>query len=257
MGCGASKSAQIAERNGDRVPQPAESSTRAADTTASGPSGPGGSSSTAVGEEVTPVEAPAESLASSLADKKETIEAAIATGQSFAPDVQAIIDNAGLSELVSAAGEAKAEVFGLVREGVCSALPWIMSAVDVVGPAVPFFAPVFSLVTKAYGAVCAMKEVKEQVQVLRTSLEGLANDLFQAMQSYKAAIDPELLPALKAKLADLKIADIMQEVNTFLDKQLKCGSGRKFLRATTDAESVKALSNVRDPAVQLHDWFPA
>ena len=99
-------------------------------------------------------------------------------GQDFSPAVSDILQKAGLDELLDrpkgASKEVVKSIADTVKAAVSSAMPWIASAVEVVGPAVPFFAPVFSLLTKAYGSVCAMKEVNEQVQVLRGSLEGLA-----------------------------------------------------------------------------------
>eukprot|EP00048_Salpingoeca_helianthica_P014189 m.219125 g.219125 ORF g.219125 m.219125 type:complete len:1720 (+) comp15609_c0_seq4:59-5218(+) len=198
-------------------------------------------------------------LAVDLEETKTTIEAAITMGQDFSPDVTDIIANAGLdgilSEVSGASAEVVAGVASTVKAAVCSAMPWLVSAAEVVGPAVPFFAPVFSLLTKAYGAVCAMKEVNEQVQAMRTSLEGLASALFRALQSYKQATDPALLAALEKKIGELKVKELLGTVNTFLSKQTKKGFVKKFLLATDDAAELVRLDKELDKAkieVGLH-----
>ena len=110
----------------------------------------------------------------------------------------------------------------------------------------PFFAPVFSLLTKAYGSVCALKapDVNAQVQVMRGSLEGLADALFRALQSYKQARDTALLAGLEKKLAELKVGETLATVNGFLGKQTKRGLVKRFVLATGDLKEVETLDKV-------------
>ena len=134
-----------------------------------------------------------------------TVENALASSQTFSPNVLDIVHQAGLDDILRDApkgtsAETLSSVGDTIKAAVSSAMPWIVGAVEVVGPAVPFFAPVFSLLTKAYGCVCAMKDVNEQVQVLRASLEGLAQAVFRAMASYKQATDTMLLSAQEEAL---------------------------------------------------------
>ncbi len=58
-------------------------------------------------------------------------------------------------------------------------MPWLMSAVDIVGPAVPFLSPVFSLVTRAYGAACAMQDVRSDAAALGIRIKELSKPIFE------------------------------------------------------------------------------
>jgi hypothetical protein len=175
-------------------------------------------------------------------------------GQNCSEDVLKILQEAGLGDIVSAAGEVKTQVFQAVKEGICNTLPWLARAAEVVGPAVPFFAPVFSLLTKAYGAVCAMKEVNDQVQILRQSLENLANALFRALCSYAEAIDRTLLPALQKKIEDIAVSTLLTDINTFLARQTQRGFLMRFLLATSDAAKVEGMQEVKE-CMRVHVYL--
>jgi heme O synthase-like polyprenyltransferase len=45
---------------------------------------------------------------------------------------------------------------GVLAEAARNALPWLVRAADLVGPAVPFFAPVFALATNAYAVAAGL-----------------------------------------------------------------------------------------------------
>ncbi len=70
-------------------------------------------------------------------------------------------------------GEAVDKIASMVRQ----ALPWFASCLDIIAPAVPFFAPVFVMVTKAYGAACAMQQAREDAGGLAEGIRELAENL--------------------------------------------------------------------------------
>ena len=89
--------------------------------------------------------------------------------------VQEILTSAGIAPPSSAAGSA---LSAALKQG----LPWVMSGLDLVGPAVPLFAPVLSLITRAYGAVCAMRGVRQDVAALEERLRRLGVDWWELWQ---------------------------------------------------------------------------
>jgi len=164
-----------------------------------------------------------------------------------------ILKNAGLDEVCRASGRGVLQgVVDMAKKG----LPWLVSAAEVLGPAVPFFAPVFTLLTKAYGSVCAMREAVEQAHALRETLGRLSQALWHAFQEYRTASDASLLAKLKAKLEELKVAALLEETNAFLEKFTRQRTVTRFVLASSDKATVEALDQrlgraVGEVALQL------
>ena len=90
-----------------------------------------------------------------------------------------------VQEILTAAGiapQATSAVGSALSAALKQGLPWVMSGLDLVGPAVPLFAPVLSLITRAYGAVCAMRGVRQDVAALEERLRRLGVDWWELWQ---------------------------------------------------------------------------
>ena len=120
-----------------------------------------------------------------------------------------------------------------IKDGLLKALPWVMTAVALIGPHVPVFAPAFALLTAIYQRALLMNKTRKNSAIFQKRIEVLSDTLWKVFNG--ALKDPpEKSEKLYAKLKELEV--LLREISDFIGNYEKPGSlnsAKRFIKAAS------------------------
>ena len=118
-----------------------------------------------------------------------------------------------------------------------AALPWCTSSRELVGHSVPLFEQVFSMLTRAYGAVLAMADLRPDVTELEKPLQLLAQTLWQAFRTSSQ----HSAPSVQVQRDSLNVLFTLMRVAEFLLRYKDKGAIENFLHSADHDHEVEDI----------------